>query len=94
MDANLILVQTEDRAPPPFERIALLTTIVLAMGGVSAYTHPRRRVVAGQVPGGREALILEVARIDDALAEEAEPDSRSEFFERRAALLSLIRTTF
>ena len=95
VDANLILVQTEDRAPPPFERIALLTTIMLAMGGVSAYTHPRRRVVAGQVPGlGREALILEVARIDDALAEEAEPDSRSEFFERRAALLSLIRTTF
>ena len=95
VDANLILVQTEDPGPPPFEWIALLTTIMLAMGGVSAYAHPRRRVVAGQAPGlGREALILEVARIDDALAEKPEPGTRSEFFERREALLSLIRTTF
>ena len=95
VDANLILVQTEDRGPPPFEWIALLTTMMLSGGGVLAYARPRRRVVADQAPGlGREALILEVARLDDELAEEAEPDARSDFLERRAALLSLLRTTF
>jgi hypothetical protein len=39
----------------------------------------------------REALILEVARIDDALARAAKPDKRSGILERRAALLSLLR---
>ncbi len=93
VDANLIVVQTEDRGPPPFELFALLTTMMLAGGGVLAYARPRRRVVAGQAPGlGREALILEVARLDDELAEESESDARSEILERRAALLRLLRT--
>jgi hypothetical protein len=47
-------------------------------------------VPAGLGPS-REALILEVARIDDALSE-APPDARSEILERRAALLVLLRT--
>jgi hypothetical protein len=42
---------------------------------------------------GREALILEVARVDNALAEEAEADTRAELLERRAALLTLLRNT-
>jgi hypothetical protein len=42
---------------------------------------------------GREALILEVARIDNLLADAPAPDGRSEILERRAALLALLRTT-
>ena len=94
VDVNLTLVETEDQGPPPLEWLALLATVMLAVGGFLAYARPRRRVVAGQGPGlGREALILEVARIDDALAEAPEPDARSEILERRAALLSLLRTS-
>ena len=94
VDVNLTLVETGDQGPPPLEWLALLATVMLAVGGFLAYVRPRRRVVAGQGPGlGREALILEVARIDDALAEAAEPDARSEILERRAALLSVLRTS-
>ena len=94
VDMNLTLVETGDQGPPPLEWLALLATVMLAVGGFLAYVRPRRRVVAGQGPGlGREALILEVARIDDALSEAAEPDTRSEILERRAALLSLLRTS-
>ena len=91
-DVVLTLVETEDRGPPPLEWLALLATVMLAAGGFLAYARPRRRALAGPDPGlGREALILEVARIDDALAEAAEPDTRSEILERRGALLSLLR---
>ena len=90
VDVVLTLVETEDRGPPPLEWLALLATVMLAAGGFLAYARPRRRALAGPDPGlGREALILEVARIDDALAEAAEP--RSEILERRGALLSLLR---
>ena len=92
VDVVLTLVETEDRGPPPLEWLALLATVMLAAGGFLAYARPRRRALAGPDPGlGREALILEVARIDDALAEAAEPDTRSEILERRGALLSLLR---
>ncbi len=95
VDVSLTLVETGDQGPPPLEWLLLLTTVMLAAGGFLAYARPRRRVAAGQGPGlGREALILEVARIDDALAEAPEPDVRSEILERRAALLSLLRTSY
>ncbi len=93
VDVNLTLVETNDGRPPPFQWFALpLATALLAVGGFMAYAHPRRRVVAGLGPAlGREALILEVARIDDTLAGVVEPDAKSELLERRAALLSLLR---
>ncbi len=90
VDVNLTLIETEDQAPPPLEWFALLATVFLAGGGILAYVRPRRRVPAGLGPS-REALILEVARIDDALSE-APPDAQSEILERRAALLVLLRT--
>ena len=69
-----------------------MATVMLVAGGFLAYARPRRRALAGPDPGlSREALILEVARIDDALGEAKEPDTRSEMLERRAALLSLLR---
>ena len=92
VDVILTLVETEDQGPPPLEWLALLATVMLAAGGFLSYARPRRRALAEPDPGlGREVLILEVARIDDALAEAAEPDTRSEILERRAALLSLLR---
>lgn len=91
MDVTLILVETEEEGPLPLEWLGLLATVMLVGGGFLAYARPRRRVVAG-VGLGREALILEVARIDDVLAEASEPDARSEILERREALLALLRT--
>ena len=94
VDVNLTLVETEDQGPPPLEWLALLTTLMLAAGGFLAYARPRKRVAAGGDLGlGREALILEVARIDDVLAEAVEPDEQTEILKRRAALLSLLRTS-
>ena len=107
-DVTLALVETRDLDPPPLEWLGVLASVLLAMGGFLAYARPRRRGYAGQPPGvGREAVILEVARIDDALdgpigdapgarsddapAEQGESNARSELLERRAAFLSLLR---
>ncbi len=93
VDVNLTLVETGDQGPPPFEWLALMATVMLAAGGLLAYARPRRRLLPEQGLGlGREALILEVARIDDELVTAPEPDARSEILGRRAALLSLLRT--
>lgn len=92
VDLNLTIVETEDRSPPPFEWLAVLTAMMLAVGGFLAYAHPGRPVPAWADPGlAREALILEVARVDDALDEVPEPETRTELRERRVALLSLLR---
>ena len=107
VDVNLTLVETDEQGPPPFEWFALLATLMLGAGGFLAYARPRNRAFAGQAGHawqagqvgqvgqgtalGREALILEVARIDDALGM-ADPDAKSELLERRAELLSLLRT--
>ncbi len=92
VDVSLTLVETENQSPPPLGWLALLTTLMLTAGGFLAYARPRRRALVGPAPGlGREALILEVARVDDALDGAAEPEGRSELLERRAALLSLLR---
>ena len=94
VDSNLTIVETEDRGDPPLEWLAVLTAVMLLAGGFLAYARPRRAVPAEAGLGlGREALILEVARVDDALAEAADPDTRSELLERRAALLSLLRNS-
>ena len=94
VDANLTLVETEDQGPPPLEWFALVATVMLGIGGFFAYARPRKRALAGQGPAlGREALILEVARIDDALAGVVEAGARSELLERRVALLSLLQNS-
>ena len=93
MDASLTIIETDPQSSPPLEWLALLATMVLALGGYVAYARPRRRVAAVPSPAlGREALILEVARIDDELAEAAESGTQQELLERRADLLALIRT--
>ena len=93
VEEMLTLVPTEEQGTLPLEWLALLVTAMLLVGGFFAYARPRRRVAAGLGQGlGREALILEVARIDNLLAEApAPPRGRSEILERRAALLALLR---
>ena len=93
MDAALTIVETDPQGSPQLAWPALLATMVLALGGYLAYARPRKRVPAMPGPAlGREGLILEVARIDDELAEAAESETQQELLERRAALLGLIRT--
>ena len=92
VDLNLTIVETEERGIPPVEWLAVLTAVMLAAGGFLAYLRPRRSVAAGvDSELGREALILEMARVDNALVEDAEAGTRSELLERRAALLTLLR---
>jgi hypothetical protein len=97
VDMTLILVETEEQEPLPLGWLALMASVMLVAGGFLAYARPRRRALAGSAVAGpdpglsRETLILEVAQIDDALAEATEPGTRSEILERRAALLSLLR---
>jgi len=94
VDVNLTLIETAPLGSLPLEWFGLMATVLLTAGGFLAYARPRHRVVAGQGPGlSREALILEVARIDDALAETVKPEARSEILERRTALLALLRTS-
>ena len=96
VDAMLTLVETEDQGPPPFEWFALLATMMLGIGALVAYMSPRRQVLAGPAGQGtssREALILEVARIDDVLAGSGDSSAKSELLERRAVLLSLLRNS-
>ena len=92
VDVEITLVETEEEGTLPLEWFALLVTGMLVVGGFSAYARPRRRVAAG-LGMSREALILEVARIDDELAEVSQSDARSEILERRATLLTLLRTS-
>ena len=88
VDVVLTLIETEAQSPPPVQWLA-----VLALGGFLAYMRPRRRGAAMvQAPDlDREALILEVARVDDALSEATELGGRAELLGRRAALLALLR---
>jgi hypothetical protein len=94
VDLDLTIIETEEGSPPPLEWFAVLTAMVLAALGVFGYVRPVGPVPAG--PGlrlGREALIFQVALVDDALVEAAEAGARSELLERRAALLSLLRNS-
>ncbi|HIF08282.1 MAG TPA: hypothetical protein EYQ64_15495 [Gemmatimonadetes bacterium] len=93
MDAVFTLVETTPEGEPQLQWLALLATMVLVLGGVWAYARPRERFAAVTGPTlSREALILEVARIDGALVQAPEPEAHQELRERRAALLALIRT--
>jgi hypothetical protein len=92
VDIVLTLIETEAQSPPPVKWLAVLASMMLALGGFLAYNRPRRRGAVAQAPGlGREALILEVARVDDALSGAAEPEVRSELLGRRAALLAMLQ---
>jgi len=94
VDLNLTIIETEDRGAPPLEWFAVLAAMMLLAAGVLAYAQPRRAVPVGaDLELGREALILEVARVDDALAEATDPDAQSDLLAQRAALLSLLRNS-
>jgi hypothetical protein len=91
------LVLAEEEAPPPVQWIAVVLALVLAGGGVLAL---RGRSGAGPTPTkapageGRQALLLEVARLDEEYESLKSPSAgrTKEYQRRRAELLKRLRS--
>jgi hypothetical protein len=93
LDAQVLrLAEGEEDRPPPVRWLAVILSLVLGAAGTWAVqrggtsVRPQRTPAA---PRGRQALILEVARLDEAF--EARPDptpeERGAYEARRQALL-------
>jgi len=92
----------EEVPPPPVEWIAAILALVLAGGALLAFRSGRRPAESAGVDGsgsgsgvgGRQALLLELARLDEAYEQEKAPsDSRTkEYRRRRAELMERLRS--
>jgi hypothetical protein len=92
LDLQIALTQIQEDRPPPFRTLALLVTAVLAGAVVLAYRRPRRAVTqGGNSFQAREGLILEVAKIDQALSSVTDPHEERHMREQRMALMSRLR---
>ena len=92
LDLQIALTQIQEDRLPPFRTLALLVTAVLAGAVVLAYRRPRRAVTqGGNSFQAREGLILEVAKIDQALSSVTDPNEERRMREQRMALMSRLR---
>lgn len=81
----------EEESPPPVRWIAVILAVILAGGGLIALR--RRHGPAVAASRGREAILLEVARLDEEFQSSGSP-SRSaerEYKKRRAELIVQLR---
>jgi len=91
------LTLVEEEAPPPVQWIAVVLAMVLAGGGVlalrgrSTADAASKRAPAGE---GRQAILLEIARLDDEYEALASPSAgrTKEYRRRRAELLKRLRS--
>lgn len=105
---DLVLEEADPPASVPVREIAVMLAFVMTLAGLLAYYRPRARAAGARVSAGegapkhassrdsgdRQALILEVARVDEALdvlADEAS-EERDRLQARRAALLAELRS--
>ncbi len=89
------LVEAEGGQLPPVRAVAMVLTALLAGAGLLAYFKPRRSVAVSPMPAGaagREALILEAARLDEALERTSDQDARRHMLDQRAALIERLRS--
>ncbi len=92
LDLQIALTQSQEDRPPPFRTLALLVTAVLAGAALLVYRRPRRAVTqGGNSFQAREGLILEVAKIDQALSSVTDPNEERHMREQRMALMSRLR---
>jgi hypothetical protein len=92
LDLQIALTQIQEDRLPPFRTIALLVTAVLAGAVLLAYRRPRKAVTQGGYSfQAREGLILEVAKIDQALSTVTDPNEERHMREQRMALMSRLR---
>lgn len=89
------LVLVEEEAPPPVEWIAVVLALVLAGGGVLALRGRSGAAPAQATAGqGRQAILLEVARLDEEYESLKSPSAgrTKEYRRRRAELLKGLRS--
>ena len=89
------LVEAEGEPLPPASTVALVLTVLLAGAGLLVYFRPRPPVALSAAPAGaagREALILEAVRLDEALEQTSDPDARQRLLDQRAALIERLRS--
>ena len=93
-DALVSLEEGTPSGPPPLGIFALALGTLLGSAGLLAYLRPRRRAVAPAAPPpgpGREALILAVVRLDEALEATSDAERRRALSEERARLVARLR---
>lgn len=90
------ITMAEETAPPPVEWIAVVLALVLLGGGLLALRRGPRAAEApasggtagGAAAPGREAILYEIARLDEDYAAEAPPSqARTREYKRRRAEL-------
>lgn len=91
------LALVEEEPPPPVQWIAVVLALVLAGGGLMALRGSARRGAAEPAPVeavGRQALLLEIARLDEEYEREKSPSAARtrEYRKRRAALMERLRS--
>jgi hypothetical protein len=91
------ITMAEESRPPPVEWIAALLALVLAGGGLVALRGRERATparVAGGGASGRQAFMVELARMDEEYESERSPSSARtrEYRRRRAELMEQLRS--
>jgi hypothetical protein len=85
----------EETEPPPVEWIAVLLALVLAGGGLLAFRGGARASPAAAPRGaGRQALLVELARLDEQYESEKSPAAArtNEYRRRRSELMERLRS--
>lgn len=90
------ILMMEESRPPPVEWIAAVLALLLAAGGLLAFRGGPRAATAGarSGAGGRQALLVELARLDEQYESEKSPAAArtSEYRRRRSELMERLRS--
>lgn len=90
------VVQSEETGPPPVRWAAVILALVLAAGGLAALRGGARAPAEASVPasGGRQALLTQVARLDEDFAARATPSvsERRRYEDERTELVRRLRS--
>jgi hypothetical protein len=85
----------EERQPPPVEWIAAVLALVLAAGGLMAFRgRPHNATAPAPYGGGRQSLLVELARLDEQYESEKSPAPArtNEYRRRRSELMERLRS--
>ena len=95
--ASVEIVAVEEQGPLPVGGLAVLIAAIFTAAGLAALMRRPGPVPARVRPPagteGRQALLLEIARLDEEFATRGEAGERDEYERRRAELLNRVRGT-
>ena len=89
------VVMVQESPPPPVEWVAVVLALVLAAGGLLALRGgPRTATAPARAGGGRQLLLVELARLDEQYESEKSPSPArmSEHRKRRAEFMERLRS--